>query len=366
MDTGFLQEIILDNRVSDILAAAGILLAGFALKRFVSNRFSGLLYSVVGRYAQGVDIRSLRELLRKPFGLFIMLMSVYLACLQLHYPPAWHLPAENEIGLRMLIWKGFQLSVFFSLTWILLRFIDFLGIVLMQRSKHTASRADEQLIPFIRESMKFVVISMSFFICLGAVFHVNVASLIAGLGIGGIAIALAAKDTLQNLLGSFTIFLDKPFTLGNMVKVGGIQGRVEKIGFRSTQLRTMEKTLISVPNKKMTDAELENISLRNMIRAAFPLTVRFDVPVSSIEKFKQAAGAFLNGDPEVARDPAPGIRLDRITENGVELSISFFILTTDIEFFSEKKENILLHLLGIAREEGVRFDTKNPDISSGR
>ena len=366
MDTGFLQQKILDNTVADVLTAAGILLTGLTLKRFVSNRLAGLLYSFIGRYTRGVDVSELRELLRKPFGVFLVLISIYLACLQLHYPPAWHLPSENEMGLRLLVWKGFQLSVFISLTWILLRLVDFLGIVLMHRSKHVTSKTDEQLIPFIRESMKLLVLSLSFFIYLGAVFHVNVASLIAGLGIGGIAIALAAKDTLENLLGSFTIFLDKPFTLGDLVKVGSTQGRVEKIGFRSTQLRTLEKTLISVPNKKMIDAELENISLRNMIRAAFPLTVRFDVPVTAIENFKSEAYRLLNHDTEIAGEPSPGIRIDRITENGIELSLSFFILTTDIEFFLEKKGKILLQLLVLAHRHGVRFDTRNPDISAGR
>src|SRR6185369_10292037 len=125
----------------------------------------------------------------------------------------------------------------------------------------------DQLVPFLREAIKIIIGVFSFFFILGAVFHINIASLIAGLGIGGLAFALAAKETLENLLGSFTIFLDKPFVVGDVVKVGSAEGTIENIGFRSTRIRTLEKTLLTVPNKKMVDAELDNLTERVVRRA---------------------------------------------------------------------------------------------------
>src|SRR6185295_11619359 len=99
--------------------------------------------------------------------------------------------------------------------------------------------------------------------------------LIAGLGIGGLALALAAKETIENLFASFTIFLDKPFTIGDLVQVGSVTGKVESIGFRSTRIRTAEKSFVTVPNKKMVDVELENQSERFERRAYFTIGLTY-------------------------------------------------------------------------------------------
>jgi len=366
MDPSWLQQTFLENTLQSYLMFGAIILAGLLFKRFVSNHLSGLIYRFIKKGTAGVDVSELRELLRKPFGLFVVLISIYIACLQLHWPASWHLPTEENFGIRFVVWKAFQFSIIVSLTWILMRGIDFFGIVLTQRAKSTASRADDQLVPFIKESIKFIVIILSFFIALGIVFHVNVASLIAGLGIGGIAIALAAKDTLENLLGSFTIFLDKPFSLGDIVKVGGVQGKVERIGFRSTQIRTLEKTLITVPNKKMIDAELENISLRNMIRAVFPLLVRLETPVEKIEQLRDELKQFLSQHPQVIQDPVPTVKIDKITDAGVELQLLFFVDTVDVDFYTSQKEEILLEILRKARSLDVRFDTKTQEFTIPR
>lgn len=362
MNSAWLQDTIFENTIEHLLWFAGIILIGIVFKRFVSHHLSGLIYRFIKRYAAGVEVGHLRELLRKPFSLFIILVSLYIACLQLHYPASWQLPTEEKFGLRLIVWKLFELSLLFSITWITMRLVDFFGIVLLHRAKYTESKADDQLVPFIKESIKFVILSLSFFICLGVIFHVNVASLIAGLGIGGIAIALAAKDTLENLLGSFTIFLDKPFTLGDLVRVGPVLGRVEKIGFRSTQVRTLEKTIITVPNKKMIDAELENISRRTMIRALFPLTIRFDTPVDKIEKFKSDILELLKSHTDVITDPAPLIRVDKITDLGIELQFLFFINTIDMDYFTQCREEILMEILRSAQKADLRFDARSQEI----
>lgn len=359
----WLQQTFLENRIQDYLWFAGIILTGFLFKRYVSNYTSGIIYRFVKRHAGGVDVEELRNLLRKPFGLFVLLISIYLACLQLHWPESWHLSNEEHFGIRFLVWKLFQTGIIVSVTWIILRLADFFGLVLLHRASLTPSKADDQLVPFIKESIKFIFIALSFFISLGIIFQVNVASLIAGLGIGGIAIALAAKDTLENLLGSFTIFLDKPFTLGDLVKVGSVHGRVEKIGFRSTQIRTLEKTLVSVPNKKMIDAELENISMRQMIRALFPLLIRFETPVMKIEEFKVKSIELLNNRAEISQDPAPAVRIDKITESGIELQFFFFLRTTDMDVFAQQRDQILMAVLKLAQELDIRFDTRTQEFN---
>ncbi|MFM1745434.1 MAG: hypothetical protein RLZZ630_1371, partial [Bacteroidota bacterium] len=315
MNTDWLQDTLLDNSWENILRFSGILIAGFALKRFVANQLSNILYSVIRKKVEGVHVDELRSLLKKPSGILILLVTVYLAAQQLHYPTQWSLPDENTFGLRMFIWRTFQISTHASITWMVLRIVDFFGIVLLTRARRTISNEDDQLIPFVKDSLKFIVLLFSIFIALGSILEVNVASLIAGLGIGGIAIALAAKDTIENLLGSFTIFLDKPFTVGDQVRIGSSNGKVERIGFRSTQIRTQEKTLITVPNKKMIDMEVENISLRQSIRASYPLTLHYDTGAHKTEQLCAALQSYLNGREDVEKDPSPIIRIERLSDS---------------------------------------------------
>ena len=112
---------------------------------------------------------------------------------------------------------------------------------------------------------------------------VNIIALTTGLGIGGIALAMASKESLENLLGSFTIFLDQPFTVGDTVTVGSITGTVEKVGFRSTRIRTFDKSIVTVPNKKMIDAELDNLGMRPVRRVKFNIGLTYE---TSIEQMK--------------------------------------------------------------------------------
>lgn len=362
MKYDWLQLTVFENSVDSIIRFTIILLSAILLKRFVSNQFSSLLYRFIKGKVSGVRVHELRELLKKPFGLFIILTGLYFAAQELHYPESWHLVNEDTFGLRLFIWKTFQLMMMVSITWMLMRLVDFFGIVLLQRAQQTLSKADDQLVPFIKESIKFIVMLLCFFICLGSVFHVNVASLIAGLGIGGIAIALAAKDTLENLLGSFTIFLDKPFTLGDTVKVGNSFGKIERIGFRSTQIRTQDKTLITVPNKKMIDMELENISMRNMMKALFPLTLQYGDKPEKTEAFIADALSYLKGREDMISDPEPSIRVDKLTEAGVELHFQFFLNTIDQDEFATKKTEILLHILQITQSHSIRLEAGPKEV----
>ncbi|MBK7682007.1 MAG: mechanosensitive ion channel [Bacteroidetes bacterium] len=358
MDENWLNQVYFENDVRSYLLFFTIILAGIILKRFVSFHLSGLFYRAIKKRVAGVDVKMLRHLLRKPFGLFVILLSVYLACKQLHYPESWHLPSEEKFGIRLIIWRTFQLSIFISITWIVLRFIDFFGIVLAHRVGIQESQSDNKIIPFMREAIKIIVIILSFFMILGTIFEVNVASLIAGLGIGGIALALAAKESIENLLASFTIFLDKPFSTGDLVKAGSVKGSVEKIGFRSTQIRTLDRTIFSVPNKKMIDSDVENVSQRNMIRASFTALIRFDTPIS---KLKNSDKKLIPSFKILIMFPTtpPYIHIENFTIQGVEMKFIYFIESIDFTYFSEKREFIFLKILDTAQQEEIKLGIRD-------
>ena len=172
----------------------------------------------------------------------------------------------------------------FSILKVILKIISYVGSLLLKKASKTENKMDDQLIPFAVEIIKILAIIFGLFIVLSNVFNVNITALATGLGIGGIAIAMASKESLENLLGSFTIFFDQPFTVGDIVTVGNITGSVEKVGFRSTRIRTFDKSLVSVPNKKMVDAELDNLGKRNVRRVKFYLGLTYDTQINQIKK----------------------------------------------------------------------------------
>ena len=152
----------------------------------------------------------------------------------------------SGLGIIDIISKAFNFLLLLIVFWIINRSIDFIGFKLKNRASETESKVDDQLIPFAVDMAKVITIVLGIVMILGNVFDVNIAALVTGLGIGGVAFALASKESLENLLGSFTIFFDKPFTVGDAVTLGGVTGVVEKVGFRSTRIRTFDKSIVTI------------------------------------------------------------------------------------------------------------------------
>ena len=353
MQYDWTQLTFLENTLESILYAIAIILVGLVFQRFISKQISHLAFIIFKRYSFGVSAEKFLELLVKPFSVFVFLITVYIACLQLHYPESWHLAPVHKVGLQMTIWKLFELSILCSLTWIVLRLVDYFTLVMIHRASLTESKSDDQLIPFLKESLKIIIATFSLFFMLGAIFKINIISLIAGLGIGGLAFALAAKDTLENLLGSFTIFLDKPFVVGDTVKVGNVEGKVEKIGFRSTKIRSVEKSLVTVPNKKMTDTELDNLSEKAMTRATFPIGIHYATPLNVVQDFMNDVRDYLQANEKLKDKPV--VRINSIRENTIELIVLFFVLTNEWEEYIQERENVLINILKIAQQKQIQF-----------
>src|SRR5690606_24921192 len=140
------------------------------------------------------------------------------------------------------------------------------------KAESTDSKLDDQLVPLLRKAMKiFVVLVGALFLLQNL--DVNVASLVAGLGIGGVAVALAAKDTIANFFGSLMIFIDRPFQIGDWVKIGETEGIVEVVGFRSTRVRTFYNSLVTVPNAHFTEAAIDNLGMREYRRTSTVLNL---------------------------------------------------------------------------------------------
>lgn len=331
-----------------------IAVIGLAFKRLLSKSLAYLGYKLISKQASPVGYTKFNALVEKPIGIFILLITFYLAFDRLEFPNTWNLVPIERFGLRMILFSGFQIAIIFSLTWTFLRLIDFFGLILMYKASLTESKADDQLVSFIKEALKVVLIILSIFLVLGTVFKLNIASLIAGLGIGGLAIALAAKESLENLLGSFTIFLDKPFTIGDIIKVGNIEGTVEHIGFRSTRLRTVEKTYLTVPNKKMVDSELDNLSMRLQRRVQFNISLLYETSTSQFKSIVADIQAYIDNHPQISTVENV-VRVHNFADSGIEIMIRYFVNSKDFDVYMNVRQEVNYQIMDIVHKHGSDF-----------
>ncbi|MCJ8166850.1 mechanosensitive ion channel family protein [Pontibacter sp. E15-1] len=344
----------LGNTVQEFLIFAGILLFGFIFKTLLSRLLSGVLYKLVNRFSNGNDNQSaFKHLLIQPLEVLLFLFFLYFAFLVLDYPLD---PTEIRKGdpfVKTFAFRTYQVFVIVALTWVVLRFVDFVGLIFKHRAEQTASKLDDQLVPFFKDFSKVLLVIFSFLSMLGLVFGVNVAGLVAGLGVGGLAIAFAAKESLENLLASFTIFLDQPFVIGDLVQVGELLGVVEKIGFRSTRIRTLEKSFVTLPNKFMIDKPLDNLTLRTFRRAKFDINLTYGTTSEQIRAISREIQEYIDHHPRTNQEGR--IRFLNLGAHSKDVMILYFVDTMDWNEFIDVKEEVNYKIVEIVERNGAEF-----------
>ena len=179
-------------------------------------------------------------------------------------------------------------------------------------------------------------------------------SVLAGLGVGGLAVALAARDSLANLLGSMLIMIEKPFRVGHVVRVSGGEGTVEDVGFRSTRIRTADNSLISIPNNSVVNATVENLSFRKMRRQRFVIQVTYDTPREKLEELMAGIKQLITDHP-LTNKTNFNVRFNDFGESSLNILVYFHIETTDYSAELEAREEILLRIMDLAKELGTEF-----------
>ena len=214
-----------------------------------------------------------------------------------------------HIGLRLFAWPeweanfisgGLKLIVAFSLTYVAVKFVDLLMGLWQQRVEASQEgMLDMHLFPLLRKSFKIFVVVVAVLVT-SQNLGMNVTGLLASLSIGGLAVGLAAQDTLSNLFGAVAIFADKPFRVGDEIQLDSIQGPVEAIGLRSTRVRNLEGFLVSIPNKNMANANIVNISKRPNIKTVMNIGLTYDTPSPQVERAMQIIDEIYRPHPKTA------------------------------------------------------------------
>ena len=182
----------------------------------------------------------------------------------------------------------------------------------------------------------------------------DVASLIAGLGIGGLAFALAAKDTLANLLGSVMIMIDRPFRIGDYILAKGVEGTVEEIGFRSTRIRTPHNSLLSIPNSELVLANIDNMGGRLHRRARDVLGLDCSTRPEQVEAFCAGIRAVLQTMPLVKQD-AITVAFTTMGASSLDILINYHLTVSTWNEELEQRQSVLIQIMDLAKKQGISF-----------
>lgn len=222
-----------------------------------------------------------------------------------------------------------------------------------QYAKATPNPLDDQIAPLLTRTLKVIVLALGTLSVLQNV-GVNVMSILAGLGLGGLALALAAQDTAANLFGSITILFDRPFQLGEFIKVGDSEGEVEELGLRSTRIRAPTKTLITIPNAMMAKEKIENFGARPFRRCRHILGVTYSTPPQRLLEFIDHIRYEIQQHQRVNHDDIT-VRFMGYSASSLDILVNFFVQAPTVAEELEIQEQILVQILQIAAHDKVEF-----------
>lgn len=236
---------------------------------------------------------------------------------------------------------------------------------IVARTGERYERAEKLLVPVTRKLMRFVFIVIGMALAMEAV-GVNVAGLVAGLGIGGVAIALAAKDSVENIFGSLTVLFDMPFALGDWVRIDKVEGIVEEINLRSTKVRTFEDTLITLPNANLIRASVENCSARRYRRQRFLVRVAQDSSADAIDAFCASLRQYI--DDKFGIWPEKTIvELGEIGDHTLGIQVQFFVEASDQLAEAQQRHQVMIEIMRLREEQALKaphLPIQNPPPSA--
>ena len=346
----FLDKIFWDNTIRNYLIVGGIILAMLLLKRYLSRYITWFLCRIFSRIWKTFDKESFTSLVVQPLDWLLFIVIAIFAIDKLNFPSALHFKIYGHAIEEVTDKTGIAIIII-SFTHFLLRIIDFMAKVLEQRALKTNDKTDDQLVIFFRDFLKVMVGIIGVLLLLKACFNQPITGLLTSLSIVGAAVALAAKESLENLIASFIIFFDKPFRVDDTVKVNAVTGTVERIGLRSTRIRTADKTLVTVPNKQMVDSVVDNWSMRTQRRGEFKLELAPSTTAIQTQQLTAALKKLLETKKELIGSST--VYLTDLNKNGLAVTAEYFTEPVLLDTFNVLKEELAFAVKKILEAQDI-------------
>lgn len=353
----FLEQVWWGNPVKNYFITGGIILFVWLLKKFISRYFAGLLFRVVHSIWKDIDKKSFVNLVVRPLGFFLLILVSIVTLYKLNFPEELN-PTIYKYTVKEIIHCFGTIILIVSFIGLLLRMIDFIALILEKRANLTPDQTDNQLIVFFKDFFKVILVIIGVMLVLRFAFDQNIGGLLTGLSIVGAAIALALRESIENLIASFIIFFDKPFVTGDLVKVQNVTGTVERIGLRSTRIRTDHKTYVTVPNKQMVDSILDNLSLRTQRRADLKLEIGLTTSATVTEQFIKEIEKILTREEIESYN----VHLSEITHTAIVIVSDYYTAPVTIAEFNQVKQEVNLQSLKLMEELKIEIAGASTDI----
>ncbi len=259
---------------------------------------------------------------------------------------------QLSVRLAQAVSKLLEVSTGVAVIALLYHLIQVAATVAAERAQRTESRLDDQAIPLLRQSAQAILIVLGG-LALADILGFDVWKLAAGVGVGSLAFALAAQDTVANLFGSLNIFLDRPFQIGEWVRIGDVEGVVEEVGFRSTRVRTFHNSLVTIPNSQITNANVDNLGLRPRRRIKHTVGLTYDTPPDVLEAYATGIRAILAAHPLVQNSYE--VHVYDLGDSAIEILVYYHVVTPGWHEELETRSQNLLEFVRLAHELGVSF-----------
>jgi len=290
--------------------------------------------------------KSLHEILDKlsrPLALLIVfyLIETYVPVLQFN------------IDINSFLIKGLEIGQIVLWIYVFLEIVSVLIEIYISYTSKTENKLDDQLAPILSRLLKVLVVFVGVLKML-TLFGVNPTTVLAGASIGGLAIALASQDTVKNLIGTFMIFLDKPFQIGDWIEGGEVVGTVEEVGFRSSRIRAVDTSLYSIPNSKLSEIVINNKGLRQYRRYQTVLGIRYDTPPELIEAFVVGVRKIIEIHPETLTK-SYNVEFTGFGDSALEILVNTYFVSLEWGVEQSSKHRLHIAILKLAKELGVDF-----------
>jgi MscS family membrane protein len=303
------------------------IVAGQLVRRWKSQRIEDELIAVAMR----------------PLGVLAMAALWWLGLLLLGLP-------AQALAILLLAVKFLAIA---SFVWAAYRLVDVGASLLESYAAETETRYDDLLIPLLRTSAKILIGAFGT-LFLADNLNINITGLLAGVGLGGIAFALAAQDTVKNFFGSVTVLMDRPFQVGDWVVIGNIEGTVETVGFRSTRIRTFYNSLVTLPNANLISADVDNYGARRYRRWKAYLGVAYDTPPEKVDVLCEGIRELVRQHPYTRKDYFH-VYLNQYGPSSLDILLYIFWETPDWATELRERHRLAVDILRVCHHLGVEI-----------
>ena len=271
--SNFLATKYYDNTIAEWATAMGIILASVVVGKILYWLCSSVLKKLTAKTRSNLD-DLIVDMVEEPVIVALTVAGILIGLNTLTLSES----AESVIsGLR-------QFVIIMCITWLIARLVEAIfSELIAPLADKTDTDLDDQLLPLVRKGSKVCVWSLGTIVALNNAGY-NVGALVAGLGIGGLALAMAAKDTVSNVFGGFTVFTDRPFVINDRIRVSGYDGTIKEVGIRSTRLQTLEGRIVTIPNAIFADSAVENVSLEPSRKVAVDLGLTYETSPDGLKR----------------------------------------------------------------------------------